>query len=117
MRRESKPALSVSGQQALTQYAIYLDHEVDRSAATVRNYLSDLQQFIAWCETTWAEGEEHGRSFTPAALTTPLLTRYRSYLQYSRQLKPASINRALAVCRREQNRVIFFPLRWPTKVF
>ena len=48
MRRESKPALSVSGQQALTQYAVYLDHEVDRSAATVRNYLSDVQQFIAW---------------------------------------------------------------------
>ena len=54
MRRVSKPTLSTSGQQALEHYTAYLEHEVDSSAATVRNYLSDLQQFIAWCEATWA---------------------------------------------------------------
>ncbi len=100
MRRMNKPALSASGQQALAQYAAYLQHEVDSSAATVRNYLSDLQQFIAWCETTWAEGQEQGRNFTPAGMTTLLLTRYRSYLQHTRQLKPASVNRALVTLKR-----------------
>jgi integrase/recombinase XerC len=100
MRRVSKPTLSVSGQQALERYATYLECEVDSSAATVRNYLSDLQQFIAWCEATWAEGQEQGRSFMPAAMTTLLLTRYRSYLQHTRGLKPASVNRALVTIKR-----------------
>ena len=100
MRRVNKPALSTSGQQALEQYAAYLHDEVDTSAATVRNYLSDLQQFIAWCETTWAEGHEQARSFTPAAITTLLLTRYRGYLQHSLRLKPTSVNRALVALKR-----------------
>ncbi len=100
MRRMNKPVLSASGQQALDHYGAYLQHEVDSSAATVRNYLSDLQHFIAWCESTWAEGQEQGRSFTPAAMTTLLLTRYRTYLQHTRQLKPASVNRALVTLKR-----------------
>jgi integrase/recombinase XerC len=100
MRRVNKPALSTSGQRALEQYAAYLQHEVDTSAATVRNYLSDLQQFIAWCESTWAEGQEQACSFTPAAITTLLLTRYRAYLQHTRRLKPTSVNRALVTLKR-----------------
>src|SRR5919202_1305499 len=100
MRRVNKPMLSASGQQALDHYAAYLQHEVDSSAATVRNYLSDLQQVIAWCEMTWAEGQEQERSFTPAGMTSLLLTRYRGYLQHTRQLKPASVNRALVTLKR-----------------
>ncbi len=100
MRRLSRPAISTSGQQALEQYTAYLQLEVDTSASTVRNYLSDLRQFIAWCETTWASGQEQTRSFTPAAITTLLLTRYRTYLQHTLQLKPASVNRALVSLKR-----------------
>jgi len=100
MRRLSKPPISTSGQQALEQYTAYLQHEVDTSAATVRNYLSDLRQFVSWCETTWASGQEHTRSFTPGAITTLLLTRYRTYLQHTQQLKPASVNRALVTLKR-----------------
>ena len=100
MRRLSKPSILTSGQQALEQYTAYLQLEVDTSASTVRNYLSDLRQFIAWCETTWASGQEQTRSFTPAAITTLLLTRYRTYLQHTLQLKPASVNRALVSLKR-----------------
>jgi integrase/recombinase XerC len=72
----------------------------DASVATVRNYLSDLRQFMAWAEAEWAAGHEEAVAFTPASLTTPLLTRYRSYLQHTRQLSPASVNRALVSLKR-----------------
>ena len=100
MRRLSKPPILMSGQQALEQYTAYRQLEVDTSASTVRNYLSDLRQFVAWCETTWASGQQHTRSFTPAAITTLLLTRYRTYVQHTLQLKPASVNCALVTLKR-----------------
>src|SRR5262249_35055637 len=95
MKRPAMPTLSVAGQQALDAYAYALSTDTDASGATVRNYLSDLRQFIAWCETTGAEGQEPAPPFPPTAITTPLLTRYRTYLQHTQHLKPASVNRAL----------------------
>lgn len=100
MPRVSNPAISLAAQQTLDQYAAYLQHEIDVSGATVRNYVSDVRQFMAWCETTWAAGQEDARSFTPPALTTVLLTRYRTFLQHTQQLKPASVNRALVSVKR-----------------
>lgn len=44
--------------------------------ATRRNYLSDLRQFAAWCETTWDAGSEQDIPFSAAAITTPLVSRY-----------------------------------------
>jgi site-specific recombinase XerD len=63
----------------------------DLSAVTIRNYLSDLRQFIAWCECSWREKEEE-RSFTPQAIAPPLFARYRNYLQTTHWLKPNSVN-------------------------
>lgn len=94
------PALSAEGQTALDEYAAALRMTTDASAVTVRNYLSDLRQFLAWAEAEWAAGHEEAVAFTPASLTTPLLTRYRSYLQHTRQLSPASVNRALVSLKR-----------------
>ncbi|HEY3231661.1 MAG TPA: tyrosine-type recombinase/integrase [Roseiflexaceae bacterium] len=100
MKRPAIPTLSDEGQQALEAYTTALREHTDISPATVRNYRSDLRQFIAWCERTWAAGQEHAPAFTPAALTTPLITRYRAYLQHTRHLKPASVNRALVSIKR-----------------
>jgi integrase/recombinase XerC len=66
----------------------------------VRNYLSDLRHFVAWCEATWEEGQEAGQPFIPSGVSTPTITRYRSYLQTVLQLKPASINRSLVTLKR-----------------
>lgn len=79
MRREAQPSLSEEGQQALAHYAYVLQQAEDLSAVTLRNYLSDLRQFIAWCESSWHEVQED-RSFTPQNVAPPLLIRYRSYL-------------------------------------
>src|SRR5204862_5017000 len=63
------------------------------------NYLSDLYQFVAWCETFWHEGQE-GRCFTPKAVAPSLLARYRDYLQNSLNLKPSTVNRTLMSLKR-----------------
>jgi integrase/recombinase XerD len=111
MTRSKKPALSEEGSQHLAQYAHYLQQEQDMSQTTRRNYLSDLHQFIAWCETDTErflkekEKEEEPKDeeeqeavsvgFNPRTITTPLLIRYRTYLQTDLELKPNTVNRYL----------------------
>ena len=98
MKRAPNPVLSAPAEQALKRYGDYLRDEVDLSPATVRNYLSDLRQFAAWCEAAWAEEQE--ATFAPEAITTPTITRYRSFLQGEAQLKAASVNRSLVSIKR-----------------
>jgi integrase/recombinase XerD len=99
MKRETQPPLSPNGRQALDHYAYTLRQVEDLSAVTIRNYLSDLHQFIAWCECSWRETEEE-RSFTPQAVAPQLLISYRNYLQTTLWLKPATVNRALMSLKR-----------------
>ena len=100
MRRAAKPELSVEGEKQFQRYGIYLRDGQDLASDTVRNYLSDLRQFAAFCEASWAEGEEAGESFSPANVTTPTITLYRSRLKTVLELKPASINRHLISIKR-----------------
>jgi site-specific recombinase XerD len=99
MRRKAQPMLSEGGQHALDQYTQVLQHLEDLSAVTIRNYLSDLRQFIAWCEDSWRDVQE-GRSFIPQAVARSLLIRYREYLQTTLGLKSATINRTLMSLKR-----------------
>ena len=97
MKRSEKPRVSEAGEKEIERYGRYLREEQDLSAATVRNYLSDLRGFAVFCESSfaWAEGEESGESFSPLSVTTPTITLYRSHLKNAAKLKPASINRYL----------------------
>jgi len=99
MKRAAQPDLSVEGQQALGQYAYALRREEDLATTTMRNYLSDLRQFMAWCECYW-RNEWNEASFTPQAVTPPLLIRYRTYHQATLWLKPSSVNRAIMSLKR-----------------
>lgn len=99
VKRAKRPGLSEPGELALAQYEQRLRVEEDLSSATIRNYLSDLRHFMAWCESLWQQGREEGQSFTPEAVTSPTLTHYRTYLQ-TLQLKPNSINRSLMSLKR-----------------
>lgn len=99
MKRQAQPMLSEDGQQTLDQYRQVLQQLEDLSPVTTRNYLSDLRQFIAWCEAYWNEGQEE-RSFTPQAVAPALLIRYREYLQTSLGLKPSTVNRTLMSLKR-----------------
>jgi integrase/recombinase XerD len=99
-KRAKRPDLSETGEHVLAQYERRLRTEEDLTAATIRNYLSDLHHFAAWCESTWKQGREEDPSFTPEAVTTPTLTDYRSYLQLVLHLKPNSVNRSLISLKR-----------------
>lgn len=99
MKRNAQPEISEEGQQALDQYRQVLEHFEDLSPVTIRNYLSDLRQFIAWCECSWQEGQEN-RCFTPQAVAPALLERYRDDLQTTLDLKPSTVNRTLMSLKR-----------------
>jgi integrase/recombinase XerD len=100
VRRAAKPGLSAEGEENLSRYGSHLREEEDLAADTVRNYLSDLRQFAAFCEAGWSEGEEAGEPFSPAGVTTPPITLYRSHLKNALGLKPATINRHLISIKR-----------------
>src|SRR5258708_1426357 len=98
MKRSAHPSLSRTGQEARAAYERWVREREDLAAATIRNYLSDLRHFIAWYET---EREAHVHDcFTPQEITTPALTRYRTYLQTVGRQKPASVNRSLISLKR-----------------
>lgn len=98
--RSSQPSLSAPGEGWLSRYAQTLCQEEDLRPATIRNYLSDVRQFAAWCEQCWRQGSEQEIPFDPARVATPTLTAYRAYLQTEARLKPASVNRALISLKR-----------------
>ena len=49
MNGADKPGLSAAGEEEISRYGGYLTEEQDLSAATVRNYLSDLKGFALFC--------------------------------------------------------------------
>jgi len=103
MKRQANPPLSTPGEHALTQYERTLREQEDLTVVSVRNYLSDMRHFIAWYEQQEAEcstNAQDGSGFHPQAITTPTLTRYRTYLQTVQKLKPASVNRSLISVKR-----------------
>lgn len=99
-KRVGRPTLSGTGEQVLGQYEQRLCTEEDLTTSTIRNYLSDLRHFAAWCEATWKQGREEEPAFTPKAVTTPTITDYRAYLQHVLHLKPNSVNRSLISLKR-----------------
>ncbi len=60
-------ALSEAGGTAVEAYARHLREHEDLAAPTLRNYLSDLRHFAAWCEVSWGEGTEELQAFDPAS--------------------------------------------------
>ncbi len=100
MRRGALPLISAPGKVALDHYEQALRSEEDLSAATIRNYLSDVRQFAAWYEGRSQGGQEEASPFTPTAVATPTLTAYRAYLQHILHLKPSSVNRSLVSLKR-----------------
>src|ERR1700680_2269700 len=99
-KRIQKPTLSETGERVLARYEQQLRVEEDLAPATIRNYLSDLRHFAAWCESVWKQGREEEPSFMTGTVTTPTLTDYRTYLQHELHLKPNSVNRSLISLKR-----------------
>lgn len=100
MKRTAQPKVSSVGEEAIQRFEKTLIEQEDLSAPTIRNYLSDLRQFVAWWETEANTGCEEPASFQPSAIATPTLTQYREELQNHLHLRPATINRHLISLKR-----------------
>ena len=61
-KRTQKPMLSELGERVLAQYEQQLCVEEDLAHATIRNDLSDLRHFAAWCKSTWKPGRDEKSS-------------------------------------------------------
>ncbi|HEX6557329.1 MAG TPA: tyrosine-type recombinase/integrase [Ktedonobacteraceae bacterium] len=100
MKRASTPPVSSVGADALAVYEAWMREREDLATASIRNYVSDLSQFIAWYEQRASQtAGDDGVLFSPREITTAVLLRYRDVLQ-EREQKPASINRALLSLKR-----------------
>lgn len=71
------------------QFTAYLRKQ-ERSAKTIRSYLSDLHQFATWFAQT------NGEAVTPQAVTPTDLREYRQYMLITQRLAANTINRRLA---------------------
>ncbi len=96
-KRAKRPTLSGTGEQVLVQYERRLRIEEDLTSVTIRNYLSDLRHFAAWCEFIWKQGREEGLAFTPERVTTPTITDYRTYLQQVAELGQSKSDQSQAI--------------------
>jgi integrase/recombinase XerD len=98
-KRMIKTMVSPAAQQLLATYERYLTDVLDLRPATIRNYISDLRLFMAWCEQTWRDGDPE-LVFSPERIATPTVTRYRDYLQHDLKRKPNTVNRYLVSLKR-----------------
>jgi integrase/recombinase XerD len=118
MKRLAMPQLSSSGEHALAEYEQTLLEQEDLAPASIRNYLSDVRHFIAWYE---CHTDAQAHIFTPQTITTPALTRYRTYLQTDQRQRPASVNRSLVSLKRyfgwaKQKQLISYDPSAPVKL-
>ncbi len=98
-KRVTKTTISAAAQHLLATYEAYLTNVLDLRPATIRNYISDLKLFMAWCEQSWRDGGTE-TDFSPERIATPTVTRYRDYLQHDRKRKPNTVNRYLISLKR-----------------
>jgi site-specific recombinase XerD len=94
MKRSAQPALSYEGQRALDQYAHALQQVEDLTAVTIRNYPSDLRQFIAWCEAV-REVSLNATARSLLCMYLEALPKERIYLFHSGKTQEALTEHAL----------------------
>lgn len=79
--------------QTFQDFSAYLKIS-ERSALTIKNYLADLQHFEKWFLETNDYSEFNSMDVTPTDLRE-----FKQFLQVTKEMKPASINRRLASLR------------------
>lgn len=90
--------LSNEGEQIISKFINTLANQEDLNPKTLKEYASDLKQFVGWFESP--EHQEEKIIFCIEEISTPTLTRYRDVMQRISELKPATINRRLITLKR-----------------
>ena len=90
--------VSTQGELIITQFIDTLTNQEDLKPKTLKEYASDLKQFVGWFEAP--KYQEENVIFRIEDVSTPTLTRYRDVMQRINELKPATINRRLITLKR-----------------
>ncbi len=90
--------LSTQGELIIAKFIDTLTNQEDLNSKTLKEYASDLKQFVGWFESS--EHQEENIIFRIEDVSTPTLTRYRDVMQRISELKPATINRRLITLKR-----------------
>lgn len=97
---DRSPNISTQAEAWIQHFIDDLNAEEDLNPKTLKQYAGDLRNLANWMESTWNSHKEEETFFHPEELTTPILVRYREYMQTVRALKPATINRRLNTLKR-----------------
>ncbi|MFC4765994.1 tyrosine-type recombinase/integrase [Effusibacillus consociatus] len=92
--------ISAQGEQIINDFIYILSTEEDLNPKTLKEYASDLKQFIGWFESSEQDNQEEDIAFRLEDVAPPTLTRYREVMQKTMELKPATINRRLITLKR-----------------
>lgn len=88
----SNKMISIQAQSCIFDFISSLSQEGDLHTKTLKEYMSDLKDFVFWFEKVW---EKHSEDtlFHRIEVTARMIARYREHMQITRLLKPSTINR------------------------
>ncbi|GAX90763.1 tyrosine-type recombinase/integrase [Effusibacillus lacus] len=92
--------ISEQGEQIINDFVHTLSTKEDLNSKTLKEYASDLKQFIRWFESSEQSNQKKDVAFRLEDVATPTLTRYQEVMQKIMKLKPATINRRLVTLKR-----------------
>jgi integrase/recombinase XerD len=95
----STKTISSQGTSTISDFISNLSQEGDLHNKTLKEYTSDLKDFVYWFENVWGKHSED-ISFHPIEVTTRTIARYREHMQITRCLKPSTINRRINSIKR-----------------
>ncbi|TCP62156.1 tyrosine-type recombinase/integrase [Baia soyae] len=96
----SSHRISGQAEEWIQRFIFDLRTKEDLNPKTLNHYASDLRHFAQWIETSWNEHQEQETLFDPAKIATPMMIRYREFMQTVISLKPTTINRRLNTLKR-----------------
>ncbi|MFZ7936417.1 tyrosine-type recombinase/integrase [Bacillus thuringiensis] len=88
----STKTISIQAQSLISDFISSLSQEGDLHTKTLKEYTSDLKDFVFWFEKVWGKHSED-TLFHPIEITARTIAQFREHMQITRLLKLATINR------------------------
>ncbi|MGN4669624.1 tyrosine-type recombinase/integrase [Bacillus cereus group sp. MYBK234-1] len=95
----STKTISIQATSLISDFISSLSQEGDLHTKTLKEYTSDLKDFVFWFENVWGKHAED-TLFHPIEVTARTIARYREHMQVTRLLKPSTINRRINSIKR-----------------
>lgn len=95
----STKTISIQATSLISDFISSLSQEGDLHTKTLKEYTSDLKDFVYWFENVWGKHSEDPL-FHPIEVTARTIARYREHMQITRLLKPSTINRRINSIKR-----------------